>query len=53
MHGGHSWCEVLDYDHRVRILEHFVWETRDGAGVNVFDEVEGDPNLGVSLPGRG
>jgi hypothetical protein len=40
VHGGHSHCdlEVLQ-DGRVRIHEHFTWATRDGAGTNVFEQV--------------
>ena len=40
IHGGSSVCEVLRQpDGRARILEHFTWRTRPGAGTNVFDEV--------------
>ena len=41
IHGGRSIC-FLDSlsDGRLRIREHFTWETREGAGVNVFDQVD-------------
>jgi hypothetical protein len=42
IHGGSSTCllEVLPGG-RLRIREHFTWKTRDGAGVNIFDQVDG------------
>jgi hypothetical protein len=40
IHGGSSVCEVLHRaDGRTRIVEHFTWRTRPGAGINVFDEL--------------
>jgi hypothetical protein len=42
LHGGESRCEVRRLPTgRVRIVEHFAWSTRAGAGTNVFDEVPG------------
>jgi hypothetical protein len=42
LHGGSSACQVLRRsDGRIRIVEHFRWKTRDGAGTNVFDECDG------------
>ena len=40
VHGGSSAChlEVLP-DGRLRLHEHFVWETRSGKGTNIFDQV--------------
>jgi hypothetical protein len=39
LHAGRSQCEVLEIaTGRLRIVEHFRWTTRDGQGVNVFDE---------------
>ena len=40
MHGGHSSCD-LHYlpDGRLRLNEHFTWETRSGTGTNLFDEI--------------
>lgn len=41
IHGGTSVCQVQHLETgRTRIIEHFTWKTRVGAGVNVFDEVE-------------
>jgi hypothetical protein len=46
VHGGRSRCEVTRLtDGRLRIVEHFSWETRVGSGTNVFDEI---PDEGVS-----
>lgn len=40
VHGGRSRCDVTRLaDGRVRIVEHFEWATREGAGTNVFDEL--------------
>jgi len=40
VHGGRSTCdlEVLQ-DGRLRLHEHFIWETRSGQGTNVFDQI--------------
>lgn len=41
VHGGSSVCDVtLLPDGRVRLLEHFRWESRDGSGTNVLEEVD-------------
>ena len=38
--GGCSTCEVSRMaDGRVRLLEHFQWESRHGTGTNVFEEI--------------
>jgi hypothetical protein len=40
VHAGRSVCEIVRRaDGRMRILEHFTWHTRSGAGTNVFDEL--------------
>jgi hypothetical protein len=41
IHGGRSNCflDILS-DGRLRIREHFIWATRDGVGVNIFDQVK-------------
>lgn len=40
VHGGHSRCDVsMLPDGRVRLLEHFQWESREGSGTNVLEEV--------------
>ena len=40
VHGGRSVCdfEVLR-NGRIRLYEHFAWETRPGEGTNVFDQI--------------
>lgn len=39
VHGGSARCDAswLD-DGRIRLHEHFVWETRPGVGTNVFEQ---------------
>jgi hypothetical protein len=40
LHAGRSVCELRQLQSgRMRVLEHFRWSTRNGAGTNVFDEV--------------
>jgi hypothetical protein len=43
VHGGHSVCllEFLSIG-RLRIREHFTWKTREGTGVNIFDQVDAE-----------
>jgi hypothetical protein len=49
IHGGRSLCTLeLLRDGRLRLHEHFTWETREGTGTNVFEQVDGDPALGAS-----
>jgi hypothetical protein len=49
IHGGRSICTLeLLQDARLRLHEHFTWETREGTGTNVFEQVRGDPAFGVS-----
>lgn len=44
VHGGRSVCDVTRLtDGRLRIVEHFSWDTRVGSGTNVFDEVANAP----------
>jgi hypothetical protein len=40
VHAGRSHCD-LEYrsDGGLRLLEHFTWETREGSGTNVFEQV--------------
>jgi len=41
--GGRSTCEVMRTpDGRIRLLEHFQWESCEGTGTNVFEEVQTD-----------
>lgn len=38
--GGHSRCEVIaEGDGKVRVVEHFQWDSRDESGTNVFEEL--------------
>jgi hypothetical protein len=41
IHGGRSTCllEILP-DGRLQIHEHFTWATREGSGINVFEQVD-------------
>lgn len=40
LHAGRALCELIVHpDGRARIVEHFRWETREGSGTNVFDEL--------------
>jgi hypothetical protein len=42
VHGGASICRLqVNQSGRLRIYEHFVWETRPGHGTNVFDQIPG------------
>jgi hypothetical protein len=39
VHGGRSLCHLeIRPGGRIRLHEHFVWETRPGRGTNVFDQ---------------
>ena len=41
VHGGRSVCEVTRHtDGRLRLLEHFHWESREGSGTNALEEVD-------------
>lgn len=38
--GGSSVCDLeIMNDGKIRLLEHFSWETREGVGTNIFEEV--------------
>ena len=38
--GGYSTCEISrTHDGRIRLVEHFQWESREGSGTNVFEEL--------------
>ena len=42
VHGGHSVCDIERLaDGRLRLHEHFTWETRSGSGTNAFVQVAG------------
>jgi len=36
----------MTFDGRIRLLEHFQWESREGSGTNTFEEVPG-PDVGA------
>ena len=39
--GGHSSCEISKLeDGRLKIVENFQWESREGSGTNIFEELE-------------
>ncbi len=39
--GGYSSCEIsMMADGRIRLFKHFKWESREGTGTNVFEEIE-------------
>jgi hypothetical protein len=41
IHGGRSICALhFLSDGRLRIRENFVWGTREGTGVNIFDQID-------------
>ena len=48
IHGGRSSCllEILS-DGRLRIHEHFTWKTREGTGINIFDQVNSSTSHGA------
>ena len=38
--GGHSFCELKRHDNgKLRIYEHFEWESRPTTGTNVWEEI--------------
>jgi len=38
--GGYSTCEISrTSDGRMRLLEHFQWQSREGSGTNIFEEM--------------
>ena len=40
VHGGHSTCEVMSTpDGRLRLVEHFHWDSRPGSGTSVLEQV--------------
>jgi len=40
VHGGRSICDIQELpDGRLRLLEHFEWDSREGAGTNVLEQV--------------
>jgi hypothetical protein len=48
--GGYSTCEISRTpDGRIRFLEHFRWESREGSGTNVFEEVLANREQGMEM----
>jgi len=46
LHSGRSTCEIIEgIDGKVRVIEHFQWQTRPGSGTNVFDELPPEPDI--------
>ena len=43
LNGGCSECQLELADGLVRIVEHFEWESREGGGRNVIQEIKPDP----------
>jgi hypothetical protein len=40
IHGGRSICEVQRSEQAgLRVIEHFMWNTRSGSGTNIFDQI--------------
>lgn len=40
LHGGASECEIkLTGEGRLRLVEHFKWESQEGTGINIFEEL--------------
>ena len=49
IHAGASTCDIVRLDDgRIRLIEHFTWSTRPGAGVNVFDELPSERDRATS-----
>jgi len=41
---GYSTCEINRVkDGRIQLIEHFKWDSREGAGTNVFEEIGSNP----------
>jgi hypothetical protein len=41
--GGHALCELLRLpDGRIRLTEHFSWDSREGSGSNVLEQIPSD-----------
>ena len=40
MDNGHSECDILIESGKIRLVEHFIWNSRDGeTGTNIFQEL--------------
>ncbi len=41
--GGHSACEIWrTATGKLRLTEHFTWDSREGSGTNIFEEIGAD-----------
>ncbi len=41
--GGHSTCEIgRTAAGKLRVAEHFEWDSREGSGTNIFEEIDPD-----------
>ena len=41
--GGHSKCEIRrTSEGKLRLVEHFEWDSREGTGTNIFEEISDD-----------
>ena len=39
--GGYSTCEIGRMaEGRIQLVEHFKWESREGSGTNIFEEID-------------
>lgn len=39
--GGYSTCEIgRTAEGRIQLVEHFKWESREGSGTNIFEEID-------------
>jgi hypothetical protein len=51
LEGGYSTCEISRTpEGRIRLLEHFQWESREGSGTNIFEEVLANSKPGADRP---
>jgi len=43
--GGHSTCEIRRMANgRIQLIEHFTWDSREGSGTNLFEEIDVNRN---------
>jgi len=43
--GGHSTCEIgRTADGRIQLAEHFTWDSREGTGTNIYEEIDVNPS---------
>jgi hypothetical protein len=52
--GGSSRCEISRTpDGKLRLLEHFQWESREGSGTNIFEELPVEPTRSADAGAEG